>query len=125
MFDREKMFGKKAQVSTETVFAVSIALLLLVMVLLFASNMRMQSDILKNKSESSKVCYSLAGLLSKANTQNFSKAEFLLDRALTISGNNIFSGDVSCKFFGTLPNVSLVAGTIEIKKTNQLEVKNV
>ena len=75
---------------------------------------------IENKSESSKIC-SLAGLLSKANVEF--QAEFLLDRDLIISGNNIFIGDVSANWHS--PNVNLVAGTIEIKKTNQLEVKNV
>ncbi|PIU21352.1 MAG: hypothetical protein COT15_02760 [Candidatus Diapherotrites archaeon CG08_land_8_20_14_0_20_34_12] len=119
------MFTKKAQVSTELIVAVSILLALLIVILLFSANMRMQSDILKEKSESVKICYSLASLLSKANTQNYSVTLFQLDKNTNISGNVIKIGDNSCNFFGSLPNINLTEGTIEIKNKTNLEVKNV
>lgn len=116
---------KKAQVSTEIILAVSVMLFLLILVLLFSANMRMQSDLLKEKSESVKLCYSLAALLSKANAQNYSTSLFQLEKDANISGNMIKIGNISCNFFGNLPNTNLGNGTIEIKNKSGLEVKNV
>jgi len=119
------MFYNKAQISTEAIISMSLLLLLLLMILLFVANMRMQSDIMNEKSESTKECYSLAALLSKANAQNYSEITFMLNKDVFISGNKIKIGEVSCNFFGTMPDTSIVAGNVEITKKSILEVKNV